>query len=457
MSHHTRIFRLSWVLLLSSGLVFLLGTVSRGQTASVEAATRSALPHPPTPAALRLAASPIVVDHNSVALFESIPENYLQAAEDLSMLFVDRSVGGNISDGLTCLSYPTDEQAPSSCRRLDHVDPSFTVDPSELDWNRPGGYTRSNWIYNYWPGTGCGGWYEAVGCFATILSTSAALTQVVSFQFSYLEVISGSSIDNQPGGFFWNNPTLGDVYDLEALEAQHPAKVFIYWTTSLARSIGTPDSETFNNQMRQYADDHGKILFDVADILSHDPDGNPCYDNRDGVPYVGSNGSENYPDDGLNIPAICQHYTTEIDGGHLGSVSVGAIRTAKAFWVLMAQIAGWNPNVNQDLTVDAGLDQIIQWPLPAQLSGTVSNLGGFSGTLTATWTLSSGPGPITFSHPVQVSFSSTLSITSLVTFATTGTYDIRLTGDSRDAVAHDEMTIQVVDQIYRLYLPLIRK
>jgi hypothetical protein len=457
MSHHTRIIRLSWVLLLSSGLMFLLGTVSRGQTASVEAAARSAVPHPPLSTALRPAASPIVVDHNSVALFESIPENYLQAAESLSMLFVDRSVGGNVSDGLTCLSYPTDEQSPSSCRRLTHVDPAFTVDPSELDWSRPGGYTRSNWIYNYWPGTGCGGWYEAVGCFANILSTSAALTQVVSFQFSYLEVISGSSIDNQPGGFFWNNPTLGDVYDLEALEAQHPDKVFIYWTTSLARAIGTPDSETFNTQMRQYANDHGKILFDVADILSHDPNGNPCYDNRDGIPYVGSNGSENYPDDGLSIPAICQHYTTEIDGGHLGSVSVGAIRTAKAFWVLMAQIAGWNPNVNQGLIVEAGFDQIVQWPLPAQLSGTVSSPSAFSGTLTATWTLSAGPGPITFSHPVQISLSNTLSITSLVTFATTGTYDIRLTGDNGDAVAHDEVTLHVVDQIYRVYLPLISK
>lgn len=27
--------------------------------------------------------------------------------------------------------------------------------------------------------------------------------------------------------------------------------------------------------------------------------------------------------------------------GHLGSISAGGIRVAKAFWVLMAQIAGW--------------------------------------------------------------------------------------------------------------------
>jgi hypothetical protein len=84
-------------------------------------------------------------------------------------------------------------------------------------------------------------------------------------------------------------------------------------------------------------------LFDVADILTHDPDGNPCYDNRDGVPYSAPGQSENFPDDGLDIPALCQHYTSEADGGHLGSPSAGMIRVTKAFWVLMAQIAGWEP------------------------------------------------------------------------------------------------------------------
>ncbi len=96
--------------------------------------------------------------------------------------------------------------------------------------------------------------------------------------------------------------------------------------------------------MRQYAIDNDKVLFDVADILSHDPDGNPCYDNRDGVPYDNGNTSENHPDDGQNIPAICPHYTTEADGGHLGSVSAGKIRVAKAYWVLMARLAGWDGN-----------------------------------------------------------------------------------------------------------------
>ncbi|HET7011018.1 MAG TPA: dockerin type I repeat-containing protein, partial [Anaerolineales bacterium] len=267
--------------------------------------------------------------------------SYLQAASDLVMLFMDRSVGQNIDDGLTCLSYASDELAPSRCKQYEHVDPRYSASPAEVDWSRPGGYDRSNWAYQFWP-TGCDMWSDKVSCFLNSVDPVIAQHDVVSFQFSYLEVESGSTIEDQPGGFFWNNAGLADVYDLEAYEALHPGQVFIYWTTSLARGIGTAESESFNEQMRQYATAHGKPLFDVADILAHDPSGAACDDNRDGVAYDNGNASENYPDDGVDRPAICQHYTTEVDGGHLGSVSAGMIRVSKAFWVLMARIAGWD-------------------------------------------------------------------------------------------------------------------
>lgn len=286
----------------------------------------------------------IYVDHNSVALFEQIPEQYLTAAENLHMFYMDRSVGGNISSGLDCLSYPSDEDAPNSCSIYIHPVPEFSVDPSEVDWSRPGGYSRDNWVYEFWP-VGCGFWREQIGCFMDRATAVTDQYEVLSFQFSYLEVIETSTIADPTNGFFVDSPTQYDIYDLVAFEAQHPDDTFIYWTTSLARSIGTEVSESFNQQMREFAIENEVIFFDVADIESHDPDGNPCYDNRDGVPYNNGPGqSENHPDDGLNLEAICQHYTTEAENGHLGNVSAGMIRVAKAYWVLMAQIAGWDPN-----------------------------------------------------------------------------------------------------------------
>ncbi len=195
---------------------------------------------------------PIIVDHTSVALFEQIPASYLQAAQATSMLFMDRSVGGNISDGLTCLGYASDEAAPSHCKRFTHVDPRYSVSATEVNWSRTGGYSRANWDYLYWP-TGCDSWDSKLGCFFDLVDQQPGAYQVVSYQFSYLEVETGSTIDDLPGGFFANNAGKLDVYDLEAFQAQHPELTVIHWTTSLARGIGTADSESFNAQLRQYA------------------------------------------------------------------------------------------------------------------------------------------------------------------------------------------------------------
>ena len=294
------------------------------------------------------------VDKNSIALFNHIPEQYLTAARNTHMLFADRSVGQNINEGLDCLTAISWSQSPAHCRR-DYFDNDWnwkTFTQQDLDQGLvpdeilftpdPAIYNRSNWTYEFHMGT----WSELTRDFIQNLApTYINSKDVLSYQFSYLNVGGGEDIIDPQTGFFTNTPDRYTVYDLEAYIAQHPDKVFIFWTTSLARSIGTQVSIDFNNAMRQYAIDNSKIMFDVADILSHRSDGSPCYDNRDGVPYCDMHGNcENHPDDGLDLPAICQEYTTETEGGHLGSVSPGKIRVAKAFWVLMAQIAGWDGN-----------------------------------------------------------------------------------------------------------------
>ena len=279
----------------------------------------------------------IIVDHTSVALFDRIPDQYITAARNLRMIYFDKSVGANISAGLDCLAYPSVDAAPVGCKKPDPV----TGQPPGLVANAK--YNRSNWRYQWWPSSGCGGWTDLVNCFNSQANPVAGQYDILSFQFSYLEMASGSTIANNPGGFFSDNKAVNDVNDYNAFAASHPGKKLIYWTSSVARGIGTPESTSFNNQMRQYARSNNKILFDVADIESHSPSGAPCYDNRDGVQYCEPDGRkcENFPNDNANHPAICTNYTTEMNGGHLNSVA--KVRLAKAFWVLMAQIAGWVP------------------------------------------------------------------------------------------------------------------
>lgn len=270
----------------------------------------------------------IVVDHNSVALFDRIPDEYLTAARETRMMFSDRSVGDNINNALNCLASQSWALSPSYCR-VDYVDATQTtrrtfnaadlangVVPELIQFPASNVvYSRANWTY-----ASClGDWNYMVGYFINTLAPQfLASKDVLSCQFSYLNVTSGSTIMR-----YFTNTTGSDVFDLEAFIAQHPDKDFVFWTTSLARVIGTSEATSFNSAMRQYAIENDKILFDMADIMSHDRNGNPCELNGN--------------------PIICRDYTTELEGGHLGSVSGGQIVMAKAFWVLMAQIAGWIP------------------------------------------------------------------------------------------------------------------
>lgn len=280
----------------------------------------------------------ITINRSSVALFDSIPEYYKLAASDLRMMFMNRSVGANIYEGITCLSYPH-SSAPNHCKRYEHGgNPSYPVDPSEVYWE--GTWDCSNWSYQFWP-TGCDNWNQKVQCFINYVEQRIDSFDVVGFQFSYLEVSNGSTIADPVNGFFGSGQT-GTANQYMQFQNNHPDKKVIWFSSSLARAIGTPESESFNNQLRDFAQSNQIILFDVADILSHTPWVSPCYDNRDGVPYAFGNNYENHPDDSLDIPAICPEYTTETEGGHLGAISAGKIRVAKAFWVLMARIAGWN-------------------------------------------------------------------------------------------------------------------
>ncbi|OGV96255.1 hypothetical protein A2W24_04100 [Microgenomates group bacterium RBG_16_45_19] len=299
----------------------------------------------------RLQQGSIIVDHTQVYLYDQIPQYYKDRAADTPMVFSDRSVGVNINEYLDCLQTPS-AQAVYPCK-VNHLDSNFTVDPALLQWTSTA--DRSNWSFEL----RAGDWHGLTAdFFATIIPTYLISKEVLSYQFSYLNITDNTIVaPNNPdcnttqnvhscGGFLVQRPEVlsrYDVSDLLAFENTHPNKVIIYWTSSLARGIGTTYGRDFNNAMRAFAQTNKKVLFDMADIIQYTPDGQPCFDNRDGVEYCNPNKCENYADDGEDLPAICQHYTTETDGGHLGSASAGGLLTARGLWVLMAQLAGWNP------------------------------------------------------------------------------------------------------------------
>jgi K319L-like, PKD domain/Carbohydrate binding domain len=98
--------------------------------------------------------------------------------------------------------------------------------------------------------------------------------------------------------------------------------------------------------------------------------------------------------------------------------------------------AGAGPN--QPPVVDAGPDQTVTLPNPANLSGTATDDGlpNPPRTLTTTWSELSGPGTVTFGDP------SALSTTA--SFSDPGTYVLRLTADDSELQSSDDLTVTVV-------------
>lgn len=259
----------------------------------------------------------IIVDHDDIAQFDSIPDEYIEAASRLAFLFRHASVGGNIDQGLDCL-------ADNSAGRPNYCDRGLP--PGEIVADPR--YDRSNWDFEFHapPPNPNPIWSNKARFFIErVDGLPANAYDVVGFKFGYVDGVPGSTIDNN---FFVRSDATTDIGDIEALAARHPDKTVMWWTMGLARGVGTEDAASFNGQMRTYAASHAIALMDIADIQSHRPDGTPCVDNA-----------------GRGIEALCSDYTEETEGGHLNAL--GKQRMAKAVWIMMARLAGWQGEPGQ--------------------------------------------------------------------------------------------------------------
>ena len=88
--------------------------------------------------------------------------------------------------------------------------------------------------------------------------------------------------------------------------------------------------------------------------------------------------------------------------------------------------------------VSAGPDQTIAWPPIAQLAGAVRDDGlpDPPNAISSTWTVLSGPAPVTFKAD--------FSPTTTVTFSVPGTYVLHLTADDGDLSSSDDVVITFV-------------
>ena len=105
--------------------------------------------------------------------------------------------------------------------------------------------------------------------------------------------------------------------------------IFGLWTNG---SGETGRLRVNNNLIRDYCRANDKVLYDFADIESYDPDGNYYPDGSDWCEWCEEWCSRNTcPTAGCVDDDHCQH-----------SVCFNCYRKGRAFWWMMARIAGWN-------------------------------------------------------------------------------------------------------------------
>jgi len=308
--------------------------------------------------------SAFVINHDSVDLYDDIPSEYMDEVKTMRINILGESHSTGYIKGLNLL-----EQADLAYSVIAQESGATAPTTAALRADRA---RRS--IYNSWQsGAGENRWYTneddredikfhldwsndnnydiaAVGfgwCWDMTWhnSVGGGVDPVYNVRWA------GSSVGGPEGDLRWGlddadtsltgNSINMDTY-LAATEnfqdhvTQNGDSTIVFFTTGPVDGGGNSGERGYqryikHQHIRNYVNANDKILFDYADILTHDESGNQNLISWDGhsFPYI-------HPNNMLDIDG-----TYAEDGDHIGER--GAVRLAKAQWVMLAMIAGWNP------------------------------------------------------------------------------------------------------------------
>jgi len=134
------------------------------------------------------------------------------------------------------------------------------------------------------------------------------------------------------------------------LETEFPRVVFVYMTGHLDGTGKQGNLNRFNERIRKHCRENGKVLFDFADIESFDPEGkinymelnadDRCRYDSDGDGRRDANWADRWiaanPGHGIALPPRAAH-----------THPLNAALKGRAFWWMMARLAGWKPDARE--------------------------------------------------------------------------------------------------------------
>ncbi|MDY6990925.1 MAG: hypothetical protein SWQ30_23025 [Thermodesulfobacteriota bacterium] len=267
-----------------------------------------------TPSTGVYAAEPIIIDHTCTDL-SKIPPYWLEQAKQLTLHYAHTSHGSQVTSGIANLeSLDTQYSVAIRVSTTEGLPP--VEDPPALriyDGNPPETYVTPG---DYWDG-----------------ESGKNRTRGVAGTGNY-----GFSMWSWCGQVSSASETYINEYldTMDDFESEYPGMRFICMTGHLDGSGSTGNLHIRNEQIRDYCITNNKVLFDFADIEGYDPDGTEFLDlgANDNCDYSGGNWADEWcaahPGSDLCDPCSCAH-----------SKALNCNLKARAFWWMMARLAGW--------------------------------------------------------------------------------------------------------------------
>ena len=288
----------------------------------------------------------IIADHNVVDLYDTIPVEYLNEVKKMLLGIYGESHGDAYRIGQDELELLNSLYTVQTSTSILPVGDNTSLRVSELNGGEEDFYTTQGVIGNaitfLQTQRDSGNPISAFGfgwCWDMTWHNSPGGTIDPVFNVRW----AGSSVGGSDGDVRWGldggdtaltgNSVNMDTY-LSAVEQYNtavPETVTFFTTGPVDGNCNTENGYqryVKHGYMRDYVTANNKVLFDYADILTHDADGSQ------------TTGIWN----GNSMACITPTNLGSADVGHIDTV--GAVRLAKAMWWMLARISGWDGSSN---------------------------------------------------------------------------------------------------------------